>query len=230
MDRRALGVGRKRDAKPVRRPARRLGLEIGERRQRILARALDGVDAKVERRARRQRRALLGPLVAEHCGEIRIEPFGIIAEHVRRRVGHVGRRELAALRIGQGRQRIARTVDEARHRLDIEAALAHQHAEHRAARAVVAHHEGGRGASAQRVVDQPGNGGAVAGTGEAVRQAPILQRIGRGPSPRLDVGEDLDCRREFCSGRHGASSHGSPSMILTMKISHMIRSTSAETT
>src|ERR1051326_6519416 len=78
MDSGALGVGGERDAQALRRPARRLGLQIGETGLHVVTLALQRVDAKVERRARSERRALLGPLVAEHPREIRIEPFGIV--------------------------------------------------------------------------------------------------------------------------------------------------------
>ena len=52
--------------------------------------------------------------------------------------------------------------------------------------------EGARGAPAQRVVDQAGDRGAVARAGEAMREAPVLQRVGRRPAARSDIGENLD--------------------------------------
>ena len=223
MHRRVLGVGAKLDPQAGRRPARRLGREIGERLGRLVAGGLERVGAEIERRAGRQRRALLGALVAEHAGEIRIEPFGIIAEHVRRRAREIGGGEPAALGVGQRRRRITAAVGEPRHGVDIEAALANQHAEQRRARRVFAHEIGRRGAAAQRVIDKAGDAGAIAGAGEAVREAPVLQRVGRGPSPRADIGEHFDRGGEPRAGGH----YGNPSMILTMKISHMIISTNA---
>ena len=88
---------------------------------------------------------------------------------------------------------------------------------------VVAHQIGGRGAAAQRVIDQAGDAGAVAGAGEAVRQAPVLQRVGGRPPARLDVGQNFDCGGKPRARRH----QGNPSMIRTMKISHISTSTNA---
>ena len=50
-----------------------------------------------------------------------------------------------------------------------------------------------------------------------------FKRVGRGPAPRADVGEHFDRGGKPRAGGH----YGSPSMIRTMKISHMIASTSA---
>ena len=112
---------------------------------------------------------------------------------------------LRTLGVGQRRRRMARAVGKPRHRIGIEAALAHQHAERHAARAVVAHDEGRGCLPPECVVDQAGDGGPVAGAGEAVRQAPILQRIGRRTTPRADVGENFDGCREACAGGHEGS-------------------------
>ena len=123
---------------------------------------------------------------------------------------------------------MARAVGKPRHRIDIEAALADQHAKRHAARAVVAHHEGRRCLPPERVVDEARDGGPVAGAGEAVRQAPVLQRIGRRTTPRADVGENFDGSRKACAGGHEEiPHHGRPSMIFTMKISHITSSTIA---
>ncbi len=202
MHRRVLGVGAELDPQAGRRPARRLGRKVGERLGRLVAGGLERIGAKIERRAGRQRRALLGPLVAEHAGEIRIEPFRIIAEHMRRRAGEIGGGEPAALGVGQRRRRIAAAVGEPRHGVDVEPALANQHAEQRGARRVFAHQVGRRGAAAQRVIDKARDAGAIAGAGEAVREAPVLQRVGRGPSPRADIGEHFDRRGKPRAGSH----------------------------
>ena len=60
--------------------------KMRELRQHLLALGLERVDAHVERRAARQRRALGAALVAKDPREMRIEPFRIFALHVRRRV------------------------------------------------------------------------------------------------------------------------------------------------
>ena len=61
-------------------------------------------------------------------------------------------------------------------------------------------------APTQRIVDQAGNRGAVTRAGEAVREPPVLERIGRRPVPRFDVGNDLDG-----SGEPGGGCHQMPS-------------------
>ena len=79
MDRRAFGIGAKPDAQAERRPSRRFGAKMLELWQHLLALGDERVDAHIERRAARQRRALGGPLVAEHPREMRIEPIRIVA-------------------------------------------------------------------------------------------------------------------------------------------------------
>src|SRR5437763_1937613 len=78
-------------------------------------------------------------------------------------------------------------------------------------------------AAAERVIDEAGDAGTIARAGEAVRDAPILQGVGCGPAPRANIGENFDRGGQPRAGCH----YGNPSMILTMKISHMIISTSA---
>ena len=61
-------------------------------------------------------------------------------------------------------------------------------------------------APAQRVVDDVADGGAVAGAGEAMRDAPVLQRLGNRPVARLDRVQHLDRRGEPPALSHAASS------------------------
>ena len=56
-----------------------------------------------------------------------------------------------------------------------------QHAKQHRAWARLAHEPAGRRPAAQRVIDQPGNAGAIRRPGETVRQAPILERVSRRP-------------------------------------------------
>ncbi len=58
----------------------------------------------------------------------------------------------------------------------------------------------------QGVVDDVADGGAVAGAGEAVREAPVLQGIRNGPTSRLDIVKNFD---RPC--QPSAKSHGCPS-------------------
>src|SRR5205085_2623248 len=80
----------------------------------LIASRFQRVGAKVERRAGGQRRTLLGALVAEHAGEMRIEPFRIIASHVRRRAGKIGGSKPRAFGLGQRRRGMAGAVGQPR--------------------------------------------------------------------------------------------------------------------
>ena len=111
---------------------------------------------------------------------------------MRRRVVERRSGDAAALGVGERLRREARAARQRGDRIGVEPALEPQHAERHGARRVLAHDPGGRGLAAQRVVDEPRDRGAVARAGEAVRQAPILERIGGGAAARLDIGEDLD--------------------------------------
>ncbi len=137
---------------------------------------------------------------------MRIEPFRIVARDPRRRAVEAGGVEPRALGIGQRRRRKAAAIGKLRDRGDIELALEPQHAEQHRARGVLAHHERRRGLAAQRVVEQSRDRGAVAGTGEPVREPPVLERVGRRPPPRLDIGEHLDRGGEPSGRRHRTAS------------------------
>ena len=52
------------------------------------------------------------------------------------------------------------------------------------------------GAVAQGVVDEAGNGGSIARSGKAVGKTPVLERVGGGAAPLLDIGQDLDGGRK----------------------------------
>ena len=116
---------------------------------------------------------------------------------------------------------MAGAVAQPRDGVDLELALEPQHAEHQGARRLVAHQESRRGLAPKRVIDDARDGGAIARAGEAVRQAPVLERIGRGPALRLDLGEHLD----GC-GKAGAGGH-MPTRMSSMKLPHMMASTIA---
>jgi hypothetical protein len=78
-----------------------------------------------------------------------------------------------------------------------------QHAEQDCARAAVAHDMDAGRAPAQRIVDQAAIAATVPEPAKAVREPPVLERIGRRPVPRLDVGNDLDAQRR--AGRRVSS-------------------------
>src|SRR5688500_3773763 len=74
------------------------------------------------------------------------------------------------------------------------------------ARAVAAHDCGVGGAAAQGVIDEIADGGAVPCPGEAVVEAPGLERLGDGALAGFDVGKDIDGGRKASGKAHGASS------------------------
>ena len=229
MDRRALG---RRRARRMRKPQgdQRVGsgVEIGEHRRPPCRARLERVDAQVERRARGERRALLRPLVAEGAAKCGVEPFRIIAGDMRRRVGEVGGREPRRARRRSAAAGAKRAPSASlRDRLGVEPALAPEHAEQRSRAAFVAHQIGARGPAAQRVVDEAGDRGAVAGAGEAVREAPVLERIGGGTALGLDVGEHLDGGGQRPA--RAAASSAAEQRMRTMKMTHMTTARAAPT-
>ena len=150
-----------------------------------------------------ERRALRGAALAEGRAQMRVEPFGIVAAHMRRRAVEARGAQRARARrplSGAGAKRAPSA------QLAIASASSPrsraQHAEQHRARRVGAHDPGGRRLAAQRVVDQPRDRRAVARAREAVREAPILEALRGRAAARLDIGEDLDGGGEACGGRH----------------------------
>src|SRR5262249_7446466 len=135
-------------------------------------------------------------------GETGTEPLRVVAGDPGRSAVETGGVEARALVRGERRRGETPAVGERRDRTGIELALEPQHAERDRARARLPPDVGARGAPAQRVIDEAGDRGAVAGAGEAVREAPVLERIGCRPPPRLDLGNDLDGGGEAGARRH----------------------------
>ena len=181
---------------------------MSERRQHPLAIGLEGVDAQIERRAAGEPRPLLGPLRAEYLGEMWVEPFRIIAGDPGRRARDGGAFARGTLERGTLRGlerggRMARAVAQARDRLHVELALQPQHAEHQIARLIPAH-EGNppKPCGGARHRGQARDGGAIAGAGELLRQAPRLEGVVGRPPLRLDLAEHLDSCRVGGPGCH----------------------------
>ena len=125
---------------------------------------------------------------------MRIEPFRIVAAHMRRRaVERVGAQSARAPSSvsGSGAKR-APSREPPRWRRHRARARARSMPSSTARGVSSPMSQADEALAAQRVVDEAGDGGAVAGTGEAMRQAPVLERVGRRPRPRLDVGEHFD--------------------------------------
>ena len=73
-------------------------------------------------------------------------------------------------------------------------------------RAVVIHHEAVGQAHPQRIIDNIADGGAVARSGKAVAETPILQRIGNRPLACFDIGQNLDGSCEPSTQTHAVLS------------------------
>ncbi len=202
---RVAGIGAERDAQAQRRPPRRRRAEMGKRGQRLVARGLQRVDAHIQRRPACHRRGLRDAGLAEHPREIRIEPFRIVARDRRRRGIERSRRERRALVFAERLRREAPAVAQRRDGRNVEAALEPQHAEHAPARGIVVEQEGAGGAPAQHVEHQPRHRRAVAGPGETMRRAPVLEGIGGGHALCVDSGQDVDGRGQSGGGGHVGS-------------------------
>ena len=204
-ERRPAPVRADRDAQADRRQRRRLGAQMRERLQRLLARGLQEVGAQIDRRAVGERPPLLRGVRAEGGLELRREPFGIVAGDMRGGALKRRGREPLALGLAQRRRRVALAGEQRRDRLEIEPARLLERADRLGARRRFAHQPGARRLAAQRVIDEAGNRRAVARAREPVRQAPILHRVGGGTAAGFDVGEDLDGGGNAGCGSHAPS-------------------------
>src|SRR5262245_8845783 len=95
-----------------------------------------------------------------------VEPFGVVAGHMRGRVPDIGSVKTIALVIAQRLRRVLRAVGEPGDCFDIKAALALEHPEENCAWRVSAHEKGARGPATQRVINEPGDRRAVARPGK----------------------------------------------------------------
>ena len=200
-------VGAHGDPQAHGRERRRLGLEMSERAERLVARGLEKVHPQVDRRTLSQRPALVRGGSAEARLERGAEPLGKIAGDMSGRAGKVGGSEPRALGFRERGRRMALAGEERGDRLDIEAVRLLERAQNFGARAWASHHPRGRAFLAQRVIDEARYRRPVAGAGEAVREAPILHRVGRWPAARFDVGQNFD---RGCGAGGGGHGEGSP--------------------
>ena len=76
--------------------------------------------------------------------------------------------------------------------IGMEAPVANGDTQHQRTGSIGAHDPGMRGATAQRVIDEITDGRAIASPGEAIVEAPGLQRLGHRPMARLHIGQHLD--------------------------------------
>ena len=87
------------DAQAHGRERRRLGLEMGERAERLVATGLEKIHAQIDRRALGERPALLGRGRAEARLELGRKPFGEIANDMRGRAAKGPRPQAARVRL-----------------------------------------------------------------------------------------------------------------------------------
>ena len=176
---------------------------MSERAERLVARGFEQVHAQVDRRALGKRPALLRGGCAEARLELGAKPFGEIPDHMRGRAGEVRGCEPRAFGFGELRRRVALAGEQRGDRLDVEVVRLSQRAQDFGARTGFAHDPGGRAFLAQRVVDEARYRRAIAGAREAVREAPVLHRVGRGPATGFDIRQNFDRGGGAGGGDHG---------------------------
>ena len=180
MDRRALGFGGDRMRSPA--GDQRVGsacrcASFG----RMSSRSVDErVDAKIERRPARQRRAFGRTFLAERSRQMRVEPFRIVALTWAGALSSESSSSaaLSASVSGSGAKRAplhsaaiaATSRSRSRRSMPISDC----------ARRRLGHQPGRRCLPAQRVINQAGNRGTIGGAGKTVRQTPVLERIRAG--------------------------------------------------
>ena len=194
--------------KPDGREWRRLGLEMGERAQRLVAIGLEEVHAQIDRRALSERPALLGRGRAEARLELSAKPFGEIAGHVRGRACQVRGCEPLAFGFGELRRRVALAGEQSGDCVRIEALRLSQRAQDLGARSGVAHDPGRRAFLPQRIIDEARDRRPVARASEAVREAPVLHRVGRGAAAEFDIRQNFDRGGGAGGGDHGRGAFG----------------------
>ena len=200
----------------VRRMRRGNRRQMSEAGLRVRPAALQGVHADIEGRAPGQSPQFVTGCLTERGFQRRQHPFGHVSDDVKGGIVERAYRQALLLDRGQGLGREALAREHLRDGGRGASVLEPQHPDDEAARALVPHDPGGRGTAAKCIVDEARDGGAVAGPGEAMREAPILQGVGGGAAARSNVGENLDG-----GGKSGGGGQGE---ILGMAVGAAIRS------
>ena len=183
---------------------------MSERSQDLVTRGFEKVRAQVDRRTIGQGPALLGGVTAEARLELRRQPFGKIAGHIRRRASKVGGRQAPSLGVRQHRWRVALPREERRDGVSVEAARLPQRAHDLGARRLFAHKPGRRSFAPQRVINEARNRRPVARACKAVGEPPVLHCLGGRPATGLDVAENVDRGGDAGGGGHTPSCRKSP--------------------
>src|SRR5271166_1727084 len=132
---------------------------------------------------------------------------------MRGRSGEIGGCKALALGLGQFRRRVAIAGEQRPDRIGVEAAGLFEGTEHFGARRRLAHQPGGRTLAAERVIDEARDRRPVARSRKAMREAPVLQRVGGGTAARLDLRQNVDRGGDAGGGGHGIGfpAKGTPS-------------------
>ncbi len=179
------------------------GLRWASARERLVAIGLEKVHAQIDGRPLGERPALLRSGSAEARLQLLREPFGEISNNVRGRARKVGSRKPLAFGFGELCRRVALAGEQSGDRLGVEAVRLSQRAQHFGARTGTTHDPGGRAFLTQRVIDEARYRRPIARACEAMRQAPIFHRVGRGSATGFDVGENFDRGGGAGGGNHG---------------------------
>ena len=158
----------------------------------LLAFGLQPVDADVERRALRQRRALLHPVRAETLLQPSGQPLRHVCPHVFGSLGKITGLEPLALGPGERRRRVRIGVDQRIERSGGQTAGLAEGDDHRRTRRRILPLPLARCLLPKGVVDHVADRGAVLGARETVGNAPLLQGLRHRPVPGLDRLEHLD--------------------------------------
>jgi hypothetical protein len=167
-----------------------------QRLEHLVAARLQRIGAQVERRPPGERLGFGKPRISKIRLEGRLDPFRNVALHMRGGIIEIAGMEGGEFFLGQGFRSKPVAVEFRGQRLGGEAPLAQEHRIAEGRRTFIIHQEGVRQFHAQRVIDDIADRGAVAGAGEPMGQAPVLERIGDGAPPRLDIRQNLDGSRE----------------------------------
>ncbi len=164
---------------------------LGKLFEHLVAIRLQRVDAKIQRSALRQRGGLGDPLVIEILLEIIGAPVGDVGLDMRLCEGEVALCGGFQYFSGDfGRELVV--GESLAHLVERDVPLPPQRTEGERGGAGVIHQVGGGKLLAQGVVDEIADRRAVARAGKAMRQAPVLQRVGGRPPSRLDILQHFD--------------------------------------
>ncbi len=171
---------------------RRLSAAALQRLQHLFARRLQRVDAQIESRPAGKSLRLGEPVVGEILFERALRPFRNIALHMQ---GSIFEPSLGEGLHHRFRRRFGRepVVGEFRRkRVGAKAPLPVHDRMAEGYRGVAVHEVGVGEFHPQGIIDDVADGGAIAGAGEAVGQAPILEGIGDGSPALFDIVKNLD--------------------------------------